>query len=981
MPANDEFLRTLRSIVADADTPPARGKVEPTSEELRRSPLTRAPNPQELDGPDDLKDVRDVPGTRDRMPSVAWPQSDEDAPDFAHLVPAGREPKVGDPEFEIGADELDLLIRANSFEPTGYDDRIVFGLRGAELVGRDSAEIVDRIRLKETRPDHRNFRCTIGFYSRKTRKLSAFKGSTVPNVDFMTNYYKWKNDIGDYREMGANLLPTGCYVYRVGPHGNGRINPAMRLTDPEKLTEDGNVTVLRSSNDLTFKVDDIWDKCTPYDNIHCAYFYDKFSSAGCQTICGPDEEGPWGRFQDVLRALRTNTRMDYVLLTGREASIAAYLKAQGRDRDAELVGRYLGRLRHGSYGEAVRRLQRRLATAETGYFGAKTKLMLAEHQRKSNARSDGVYSAALDARFGWDVMSPRPAAPASPQGPQPVPAPAPVAQPAPVPAPAPIPAPQPVASPAPAIATPGPGLAGAPAAAAAAGAEPESTPAGETPPLAPDVVTPPPVMAPAPTAAPPSPIVIMKPAVQPPKPAPVVPPPSGPSPAPVASAPAIAPSTAEPLALTEAGLRRFAPKALAEYQQTFAAGNETLARYGINQTPARLCHFLGQIGNECGRLTIREENMNYTSASRLRAVWPSRFPTLEAAEPFVRNPQGLAEKVYGGRLGNDRPGDGYRYRGRGLVQITGRGSYREMGRKLGIPLEENPDLACHPDHALKIACETWASKQLAGERDMNRLADVNKLEAMTYRINGGYTNIDDRRASFEEAWRIWGKGEPPKSELEDAVLDRGDRNDRVVELNDHLNELAMFEGITDSPPEQVFNHSTYRAVRKFQQQHNLAATGVVATDTWSELLKAADQRTRAPTRDGSRAPSRVPVTPDTGLERIRQRVRMIRNWAVFLALAALAFVVLYLAAQASTGRFGEMSAWMPYVFTGLVLIGSLVTWSWCREIDRTDLDEPLARSRATSRNAPPQAERAPGRRRLGEEEPVRQGVNLDGTGP
>jgi putative chitinase len=92
------------------------------------------------------------------------------------------------------------------------------------------------------------------------------------------------------------------------------------------------------------------------------------------------------------------------------------------------------------------------------------------------------------------------------------------------------------------------------------------------------------------------------------------------------------------------------------------------------------------------------ENLNYTSAARLREVWPKRFPSLMSAEPYVRNPQKLAEKVYGGRadLGNTQPGDGFRYRGHGWPQLTGRGRHKVMGERLGIPLEDKPELMLDP---------------------------------------------------------------------------------------------------------------------------------------------------------------------------------------------------------------------------------------------------------------------------------------------
>jgi predicted chitinase/peptidoglycan hydrolase-like protein with peptidoglycan-binding domain len=1061
----------------ERDIPPDRTKLVPTLDELRSATLTREVNPQELDSPDDLEHITETAATRSRVPQVAWPTSDADAPDYAHLEPEGREPKIGDKQFDISGEDLELLARANGFEPTGYDDRFVFAFRGATIVGGDTLEAVDKIRLEETRPNHRDFRCVIGYYSRRTKKLSVFKASTVPNVNYMTNYYKKKNDIGDYTSTDANMLPTGCYIYRVGGHSGNKINPALRMTDPENLTKDGKVTTLRTFQDLTYSHDDLWDKCEPYDNIHCAYAYDSFSSAGCQTIQGPDGAGPWGRFQAVLKTLRANTRLDYMLLTGREASIAAYLRSKDQHKAPDILARYLGRLRHGSYGEAVKRLQQRLGTSVTGYFGPATKQALVELQKKQGLRMDGVYAPALDARLGWDVMKvagvsaasqPAPATtpvatgPASATGPaKPEPAPDVVATPvAPAPLPTvvatPVPTPAVVAAPpapppaSPATANPSaepapasapkpyaPGLESAGGATVAAATASALASAGTTTaaPPTPAALVPAPAPAVPPPAAKPEIVVPLPPEMgsvggvpKPPEPKPAVPTPpapSPPSPAPSVAAPVPAPApvpvappqtvappppappvavapTPEPAAplpplqpivvpadqllrITPEQLRRLAPRALPQYTEALLKGHDMLTRYGINQTGERLCHFLGQIGNECGRLTILEENMNYTSASRIQAVWPSRFPTLSAAEPYVRNPEGLADKVYNGRLGNDRPGDGWRYRGRGLVQITGRGSYREMGRKLGIPLEENPDLAFHPDHALAIACETWLSKQLAGERDMNRLADINKIDALTYRINGGYTNIDDRRAAFEQAWRVFCAGEPPKKVREADILDRGDRGDRVDLLNDRLDDLGLFEGITDKRPQSTYSGSTYRALRKFQQTHGLTQSGVCTLDTWSAVESAAGRRAPAPapSRDARRSPTpgRDGI-PEENLHRARRRLGAVRSWAGFLALAAIAFAALYGAALVTPGRLAETAVWLPFVFAALVMFAALLSWSWCRTIERRDLEGAIARAEADAvtrdLRAPSRVpERPVAASRPLEDEPTRAGVNLD----
>ncbi|MGE3712669.1 MAG: peptidoglycan-binding protein, partial [Hyphomicrobiaceae bacterium] len=939
----DTTQRTTRSgdPLPEFDAPP-RDALWPDADLIARGG-EEPPHPHELDGPDDLpEELEDV--TRG-VPSVSWPKLDKDAPDYAHLEPAGREPVVGDKRFKIAAADMELLIKANAFDPRGPDGRIVFGFRGATIVdaGKHDGAVIDAdtLELEETRPDHRNFRCVIGYYQRGAGKLSAFTASTVPNVKYLTNYYLWMNKLGGNSGISANMMPTGCYVFRVGSHSGGKIRPALRMTDPDNLADDAKACVLRTSNDLTMSHDDLFDYCMPYDNIHCAYEYDAFSSAGCQTIQGPNGKGPWGRFQDVLEKLKVNTRLDYMLLTGRDASIAAWLRDAGKAEDQDEVLRRLGRLRVGSLGDVVKRLQEKIGVSTTGYFGPYTKKKLVEFQRSKGLVSDGVWSPALDAALGWSIMTPAPAPVPKPAEPEPVPA-------------------------SPATAPPGSGAVASTETVTPASSTPTAqAPAGSPPleqfntvlspatPVAPGTV-----IASATGAAEQAQVTSRDAAVAPPR---------------SRDAQAATPIK-RPLEITSETVARFAPRAIAAYREAFISGNDLLTRYGINQSPMRLCHFLGQIGNECGRLRIIEENMNYRSAARIRAVWPTRFPTLASAEPFVNNPEGLAEKVYGGRFENG-PGDGWRYRGRGLVQITGRSSYREMGRKLGIPLEENPELACEPKYALAIACETWAGKQLAGERDMNRLADINKIEALTYRINGGYTNLDDRRAAFEEAWGIWGSGVPPKGVLEDDTLERGDRSGRVEELNARLDELKLFDGITPRPPQHVYNKATYTAVRSLQQQMGVAPSGIVGAETWGVLEKALERGGmpgRAATRsqpEMSGAAEQSPVR-----EAVVRRLREIRAWSIVLPPLAAAFVVAYIFLLINPT--GNAAIWLPLLFSGVVFVAGLALWLAARPEPHWQLTEP-SRSRLPQTRSSEPVERSPGAFVLGEDEPVRYGLNLD----
>lgn len=152
--------------------------------------------------------------------------------------------------------------------------------------------------------------------------------------------------------------------------------------------------------------------------------------------------------------------------------------------------------------------------------------------------------------------------------------------------------------------------------------------------------------------------------------------------------------------------------------------------------------FRATIAHESARFTRLSENLNY-SADRLRAVWPKRFPTLESAQDVARQPEKIANKVYAGRMGNIDPGDGWRYRGRGLIQLTGRGNYRACGVALGVDLLANPDLLLQPEYAARSAGWFWRVN------GCQPLAEAGDLEAVTRKVNGGLNGMADRRQLFE----------------------------------------------------------------------------------------------------------------------------------------------------------------------------------------------------------------------------------------
>jgi putative chitinase len=178
-----------------------------------------------------------------------------------------------------------------------------------------------------------------------------------------------------------------------------------------------------------------------------------------------------------------------------------------------------------------------------------------------------------------------------------------------------------------------------------------------------------------------------------------------------------------------------------------SAMDRAAAEFEIS-TPRRLAHWLGQLHHESAGLTRLEEDLSYT-AERLCVVWPKRFPTLAAAQPYARNPQALAEKVYGGRMGNAKIGDGWRYRGRGLMMNTGLEGYARIGLMIGEDLVRAPDRLRIPSVAARAAAAFWAA------HDLNVLADRDDVVAVTEIINGGLNGLADRRAQVARAKAIW----------------------------------------------------------------------------------------------------------------------------------------------------------------------------------------------------------------------------------
>lgn len=197
--------------------------------------------------------------------------------------------------------------------------------------------------------------------------------------------------------------------------------------------------------------------------------------------------------------------------------------------------------------------------------------------------------------------------------------------------------------------------------------------------------------------------------------------------------------------LNDKMVRSLYPKAPASHADDFAErAHRAFAAHGLSGSAIR--YFLATIGHETQGMTRFEENLNYRAA-RLMRVWPARFRSLAAARKFEGAPEKLANFVYAARMGNgdEASGDGYRYRGRGYIQLTGRALYRAIGKETGLELESRPELAAMPAHALDVAAAYWRSQGLLA---------ITSFDGVCRRINGGAIGLDDRRLWLERVTTI-----------------------------------------------------------------------------------------------------------------------------------------------------------------------------------------------------------------------------------
>ena len=262
------------------------------------------------------------------------------------------------------------------------------------------------------------------------------------------------------------------------------------------------------------------------------------------------------------------------------------------------------------------------------------------------------------------------------------------------------------------------------------------------------------------------------------------------------------------------------------------AMNEVFPKYEIN-TPERIASFIAQCGHESGGWRVFSENLNY-SAKALDAIFGKYFKrAARDSEPYHRQPEKIANVVYANRMsnGDTESGDGWKYRGRGPIQLTGKANYSAFASDMDVDVVDNPDMVSEDKEvALMSAIWYW------NKNGLNRYADSGDIKTMTKRINGGYIGLEDRIHHWKEALHMLGSDasehesddefveEPSPEDI--GVLRRGMKSVGVVMMQEAL-------GIT---ADGDFGPGTERALKEWQSANGLVADGIAGPATLGVLL-------------------------------------------------------------------------------------------------------------------------------------------------
>ncbi|SIS56175.1 peptidoglycan-binding protein [Neptunomonas antarctica] len=261
------------------------------------------------------------------------------------------------------------------------------------------------------------------------------------------------------------------------------------------------------------------------------------------------------------------------------------------------------------------------------------------------------------------------------------------------------------------------------------------------------------------------------------------------------------------------------------------AMNDIFPKYNID-TPQRIAGFIAQTGHESAGFRAFSENLNYCAKS-LDVVFGKYFKRAGVdADEYAREPEKIANHVYANRMknGDEDSGDGYTFRGGGILQLTGRDNYTRFGKSVGMTAEEAVDYVRTPKGAIESACWFWKANRL------NKYCDSSDIKMLTKRINGGYIGLEERINNWNAALAAMGveyaecdaEVEHEDLDVEDiGILKRGMRGEGVKMMQEAIGIVSV---------DGVFGPGTEKAVKRWQSDHGLTADGVVGPLTLDKMF-------------------------------------------------------------------------------------------------------------------------------------------------
>lgn len=252
-----------------------------------------------------------------------------------------------------------------------------------------------------------------------------------------------------------------------------------------------------------------------------------------------------------------------------------------------------------------------------------------------------------------------------------------------------------------------------------------------------------------------------------------------------------------------------------------------LPEHGID-TQDRILAFMAQCGHESAEWTSFSENLNYSERA-LKTVFGKYFRNTSLnPENYARKPEKIANVVYAGRMGNGptNSGDGWKYRGRGPIQLTGKNNYEAFSLEFGVDAVDNPEIVAR-DKKVSILSAVW----FWNSNDLNEYADKKDIKGMTRVINGGYNGLQHRKYLFERCSLAM--------EVYECSLENHDEDEEfstVLRKGDTGLGVEMLQGVLGIKADGIFGPGTEKAVREWQERHGLLADGIVGPDTMLELF-------------------------------------------------------------------------------------------------------------------------------------------------